>query len=427
MKKIFLLIFFSILLVGCQKKEELKTPTDNIESSKLENKLLIYPSSYIETISENSKKFLPNDNTILKNIEEIKEINKNIASRTTIINDLDNIQSLSKTEILNFINKYTIPTMPKYNGSKKVATSEINSIIDNRNLANVEDKKTLQRGIIVKRANLRGFPTSIHFFDRSGVYNFDRMQECELLVNTEAIILHESKDKQWYFVMTYAYVGWVLKDNVALIRDDSERNFFLNNNNFAIVTAKSITIDNNILDMSVKLPFSKVDKDGYEVVLPIKGEDGYVEKKYITLKRNEAHLGYLDYTKRNVIIQAFKYEGTPYSWASLDQNVDCSGFVSNVFRTFGFMFPRNTRYQNTSIGNITLLSGKSNAEKLRTITGKETSLLYQNGHVMLYLGKVNNKHYIIHAAASPYMKVVVTELNSNTPYLGNIHRINVLY
>ena len=91
------------------------------------------------------------------------------------------------------------------------------------------------------------------------------------------------------------------------------------------------------------------------------------------------------------------------------------------------MFPRNTRYQNYSIGKITSLSGKSGNEKLKTITGLDTSLLYQNGHVMLYLGKLNNKHYIIHAAASPYMKVVVTELNNNTSYLGNINKINVLY
>ncbi len=429
MKKIILLVFFSILISGCtNKKEETKPiPTSNIESSIIEKKLIFYPSSYIETIPENAKKFLPKDNTILKNITEIQEINKDIAKRTTIINDLENTKSLSKTTILNYIKKYTIPTMPKYDGSKKVTTSQINSIINNRNLDKVESKNTLQRGIIVKRANLRGFPTSIHFFDRSGVYNFDRMQECELLVNTEVIILHESKDKKWYFVMTYAYVGWVLKDNVALFKDTSDRDFFLNNENFLVVTAKSITINNNILDMSVKLPFSKVVKDGYEAVLPIKGEDGYVEKSYITLKRNESHIGYLDYTKRNVIIQAFKYEGTPYSWASLDKNVDCSGFVSNVFRTLGFMFPRNTRYQNYSIGKITSLSGKSGNEKLKTITGLDTSLLYQNGHVMLYLGKLNNKHYIIHAAASPYMKVVVTELNNNTSYLGNINKINVLY
>ena len=162
MKKIILLVFFSILISGCtNKKEETKPiPTSNIESSIIEKKLIFYPSSYIETIPENAKKFLPKDNTILKNITEIQEINKDIAKRTTIINDLENTKSLSKTTILNYIKKYTIPTMPKYDGSKKVTTSQINSIINNRNLDKVESKNTLQRGIIVKRANLRGFPNS---------------------------------------------------------------------------------------------------------------------------------------------------------------------------------------------------------------------------------------------------------------------------
>ena len=92
MKKIILLVFFSILISGCtNKKEETKPiPTSNIESSTIEKKLIFYPSSYIETIPENAKKFLPKDNTILKNITEIQEINKDIAKRTTIINDLEN-------------------------------------------------------------------------------------------------------------------------------------------------------------------------------------------------------------------------------------------------------------------------------------------------------------------------------------------------
>ena len=101
-----------------------------------------------------------------------------------------------------------------------------------------------------------------------------------------------------------------------------------------------------------------------------------------------------------------------------------SSRLLNIYRTFGIYFPRNTSQQNKSIGTITNLEGKSNQDKLKLIENTEPSLLFQSGHVMLYLGKVNDKHYIIHASGDiKNLKVLVTILDNST-HLSKIYHVN---
>ena len=373
-----------------------------------------FSSEYIEVIPDNAKEYIDNmDNKILKTQDEINTLNEDIFKKSNSMYDLDSIKSMTKDEILKLINAYKLPTLPKYNGTTPVSSND-NEVKDNENCT--------IKGIIVERSNLRSFPSDIHFYETNTLNNFDMLQETELLVGTNVLILHESLDKVWNFVISPTYAGWVKKDNIAILNDKNEDLF--NSKDFIIVTDSKVTINNKVLDMSVKLPYLETNQDGYLIALPKKDKDGYLDYDKVTISRDKAHIGYLEYTKRNVIIQAFKYENTPYSWSGLDNNVDCSSYVSNIYRTFGIYFPRNTSQQNKSIGTITNLEGKSNQDKLKLIENTEPSLLFQSGHVMLYLGKVNDKHYIIHASGDiKNLKVLVTILDNST-HLSKIYQVN---
>ena len=124
--------------------------------------------------------------------------------------------------------------------------------------------------------------------------------------------------------------------------------------------------------------------------------------------------------RSNVILQAFKYENIPYSWGGKEEGVDCSSFVRNVYKTFGFIFPRNTAEQKNSVGEILLLTNKSLKEKQKLISENGVSLLYEPGHVMMYLGQKNGKNYVMHASGKE-KKVTLMELNSS--HLSKIDRI----
>ncbi len=355
-----------------------------------------------------------NKDEVILSLEEIQNYNKTIKRKTSSIYDLNKVLSYTAKDINNLILKYNLPKLPKYNGNVTLTESNTKVILENRNLENI-NVNNIQKGIIVKRANLRSFPSNVHFYDKLNKEAFDRLQETELHVNTEVVILHESKDNMWYFVVSEIYAGWVYKENVALVTDD-DIEYFQNSRDFGIIIVPKVNVLDTFLDMSVKLPLKN-----NNLVMPVKGEDGFIKRVEINLDKSKYSVGYLAYTKENVIKNAKSYEGFKYSWGGMDDGVDCSSYIANIYRTFGFIFPRNTADQSISVGRITDLSEQSNQNKLNIMEKTEPSLLYQNGHVMLYLGKVNNKYLVIEA--SGVGKVVVTELTVNGNYLKKINKL----
>jgi hypothetical protein len=57
---------------------------------------------------------------------------------------------------------------------------------------------------------------------------------------------------------------------------------------------------------------------------------------------------YLPLTPRLLLRQAFKFLGERYGWGHDYDTRDCSGFVSEIYRSFGVLLPRNTSAQAVS-------------------------------------------------------------------------------
>lgn len=161
-------------------------------------------NEHIETLNEKALSFIKeDDNNILLSISEIQKYNQNISKNTNSLYDLEKITSLSKEEVLNYINLYKLPELPKYNSNKKITKNEINYIIENRNISDVKNITTPKKGLIIKRSNLRSLPTNINFFPDKDTKNFDSIQETELTINTKILILHQSKDKMWSLIIWF--------------------------------------------------------------------------------------------------------------------------------------------------------------------------------------------------------------------------------
>ena len=322
-----------------------------------------------------------------------------------------NINSISKNEIKNYINSYEVPSLPKYDGNREITTAELKTILNNRNLEKVQDQNKPLKGIVVQRSNLRSIPTNTHFYSNRNTKYLDNIQETELLVNTPVLILHTSRDDKWFFVLSPTYYGWVIRENIAYATD-SDWNYFINTTEFIIIIDDQLQIDDTVLDMSVKLPYNGFDDKNYRVIMPKKNNNGYVKKFNTHIAKEKANIGYLPYTQNNLYSQAIKYIGTSYQFGGYTGGVDCSSYVSNVFRTFGFQFPRNTSSQNNSVGKIINLEDINEKQKLELIEQHPLALLYQQGHVMIYLGKEKEKHYIIHANATT-MNVAINPLENS--------------
>lgn len=425
MKKIFIIILLFFSLMTYFYKQD-TTKLKEMAKDYIMEKDINKTEDYIETIPKNASIFinqLKTDDIILTS-EDIEKYNQKIKEKTSSMYDLT-ITTLSKNDVENLINMYKVPSLPKYNNNKEVTKEDIDFMKSNQNISNINTDSNnnviLKKAIVIKRSNLRSFPTDTHLFKRKNLNNFDQLQETELTINQPVLIAHESKDNNWKFIISKNYAGWVKSTNLGYATEE-DWEYFTNNKNFGIITEPIIEIEDLIFDMGVKLPYIKTTNNEYQFAIPTKDKNNYITKKFITLKRNQAHIGYLPYTNKNLIIQAFKYENLPYSWAGMDKSVDCSSYILNIYKTFGLSFPRNTSSQKDSVGNITWLKNKSNQEKLNILSSNPLSLLYQPGHVMLYLGKKNEQDYIIHASGND-LKITVTKISENSIIISKIDRL----
>ena len=271
------------------------------------------------------------------------------------------------------------------------------TILENRNIDNITG--SIQKGLIIKRSNLKAFPTFNIFED--GIDDLN--QESELHVGLPVLILHTSLDNKWFYIRLFNYEGWTLQENINIVNDKTFDTFF-NCPLYIIITEPLIEIDNFYLDMSVKLPLINENIDSYDVLFP--------NKKIYQLKKNICCKGYLKQDFKTLINQAKKYLNTKYGWGGIDNKVDCSSFVGNVFRTFNIFMPRNTREQKDYIGIKTDTSNLSENE-IKAILNNTVNptLLYTKKHVMFYFKKEKNEHFVIHASGFS-RKVQIDTLSS---------------
>ena len=377
---------------------------------------------YVEVVEyKEVEKWIENvSNKVLLTTNEILKHNENINKKTNFY-DLE--RNYTKEEIKNLITFYQIPSLPKYD-LKEITQSDVSIILENRNIENIKGK-TIEKAIVIKRTNLKSFPTMLHFYPSLKMNNFDALQETELTINTPLQILHTSKDNLWVFVVSNTYAGWVLKEDIAYV-DENNWNYFILNDSFAVIT--NPFIKEYELDMGVTLPFEKYNNNTYYLTFPIKDKNGYVTRKTIKIDKKDAYLGYVPYTEKNIYLQAFRYLNTSYGWGGVDNKVDCSSMIKNIYKTFGFVFPRNTSEQRSSVGlNIISLEKMNVNEKRELIRKNPLSLLYMPGHGMIYLGNIDGIDYILHASGTS-LKVVETNLENtyNENYLSSINYMNVM-
>lgn len=300
-----------------------------------------------------------------------------------------------------------------------LAQNDYDRYTANVNLEQVPATVPVRFGMVLERADMRTWPTRDIVYKDKETIDLDRFQENGLFPADVVVVLHESADGQWYFVQSYNYAAWVDQDKVAI----GERGAILNYrdaDNFLIIAGSKATTNFNPevpaiselqLDMGTRLPLvSPEDVDynvagqnpyaSYIVRLPVRGEDAALEFQNALIARNQdVHIGYMPYTRRNVLHQSFKFLGERYGWGHSYNARDCTGLVQEVYKTFGIVLPRNSSQQGKSeIGeNIRFSQDAPAREKLDALASADVGdLIFSTGHVMLYLGAVDGEPYVIH-------------------------------
>lgn len=309
---------------------------------------------------------------------------------------------------------------PRFSQTGKLLTPEHWQHYEQRMaLAQLPNQVTSSYALVTSRGNLRTFPTRDPVFSSATDQHLDRFQETAVFPGEALQVLHYSQDRQWAFVRHYHYHGWLATAHIALAEKSVVQRFSEATDFILITGAKAFT---NVttemplasavqLEMGVKLPRVRQHQPvihgqnagfSYVVQLPIRKPDGSLQLVDALVARNQdVAEHYLPLSKANILRQAFKFLGEPYGWGHDLNARDCSGFIGEVFRSFGFILPRNTGSQgHPDFGAVRQLAGAALAEKQQNLQQAQAGdLIFIPGHVMMVLGQEHGETFVIHDVA----------------------------
>jgi len=315
-------------------------------------------------------------------------------------------------------NLSTPPTRTVYDEQgQAVPGATIDALVANLALASVPASQPTRFGMVLQRADLRSFPTTLRVFSSNDDADIDRFQESALFPGTPVAIVHASKDGKWLFVVSPRYAAWIEARFVA----EGERAAVLAHAAkapYRIVTgAKPRTVFTREqpqlselqLDMGTRVPLASVAPDqvvngqhpysAWILDLPLRQADGKLGFAPALLQRNaDSAPDYLPLTRANILRQAFKFLGERYGWGHAYNARDCSGFVSDVYASMGVQMPRNTSAQAVSPAFArTPLKDATPAQRRAAFDALEVGdLIYIPGHVMMMIGRIDGHPYVIH-------------------------------
>lgn len=316
-----------------------------------------------------------------------------------------------------------------FSGGKRVGKEFLEGLVHNMNLDGVAAENAIAYGVVAERADIRAFPTGSAIFKRPGRLEFDTMQYSSIYPPEAVALLHASRDGRWGFVQTGSVRGWVRMDKLAF---GDKETVLERGGDILVVTGSAISVygDKGFrrtvspVPMGAVLNYTGADNKGpYTVRFPKRDAGGALLWTEAYVKRGaDASVGFLQYTGKNVITQAFKMLGEEYGWGGKEGRRDCSEFVKDLFSTMGITLPRNSRHQGVSGDVLAYRDESSSSDEIaESLKGARPgiTLLGLDRHIMLYLGVRNGKPYAIHQifgyrdgpAFKILNKVTVTDLD----------------
>lgn len=373
---------------------------------------MLSPDFWIERIDSDPVRMQP---------AEIERFNADSFASGEYLHDLTRLPDhIDRDRVLALIDAVSRrPTAPRfYADGRRLSDADLDALQVALQRDAVPAKVAVRWGLVVERASMRGFPSATSIYKNPHDLDLDRLQETGVFPGQQLALLHESADGQWWFAVNYHYAAWLPKSAVAVgeraaIEEWRQRDRRL------VVTGAQVETNFNpeeprtsrrVLDMGVSLPLLSAREVGfnvhgqnpyasYIVSLPVRNDDGSLAfEPTLVARSRDVHVGPLAYRRSLVLRQAFKFLGERYGWGHDYNARDCTGFVGDVYKSFGILMPRNSGQQGHGKYAPTQFFAEGDREARLAALEKlgAGDLIYIPGHVMMYLGSVDGEPYVIH-------------------------------
>jgi len=376
--------------------------------------------------------FWSDDSEVLMTWDEIMVQNElNINASGTNMFDLKNHKETVNGVSLNSGLKSSSKADSKYYlgwtylGEDTLATEkDWEPIIENTQNPDARMEQEVLYAIAVKRSELRTFPTPLPIWDDLADKDFDYQYLASIRVNEPLVITSVSADGKYYAAKNVCCSGWIAASDVAICKDKEEwlSAWDIAPENSLVVYGDKVYTETSIigaktselmLTMGTVLELADITDpnvlidnraayQNYAVWVPVRNEDGSYDKKLTLIpQREKVNVGYLPLTEANIMDVSFNELGKTYGWGGSLMSDDCSGYARNVYKCFGLELARNGTWQAAMPVVKVSMSNMCLEEKEMFIDALPAgALLYFSGHEMIYLGKSDDRYFVVSAVGS---------------------------
>ena len=373
-----------------------------------------------------------NADTAMFEPQQISKVNQDVMHRSGVMTPLE---LFPETVSGDDIHRKMLLAMREYSGwevpalfknGQPLSWNDWKAMKDNCGYETPIEEQTVLYGVSIRRTNIHPLPTNDHMFATPQFPSRDCMYGGVLNPAEAMVVLAVSKDRRFYFVQTRGSMGWVDGGSVAL----TSREIWMNYAapwEYLVVTAdhKNITIDGIAMDfqMGARIPIALNAGITVQIMLPSVENGSMVNRNMKLAIDDTVHVGPLPYNRSNLIRQAFRFLGRPYNWDGTSSiSVTDAYLMTGIYRAFGIELPQTLAEQERAMPILTPVWNKDEAGRYAALFDVQPgSLLFQQGHVMFYLGRDGNGvPMVIHAHESG---VTVSNLYDEK---SNVNGINLL-
>ncbi|MBN1294985.1 MAG: SH3 domain-containing protein, partial [Candidatus Latescibacteria bacterium] len=205
-------------------------------------------------------------------------------------------------------------------------------IIDAIDLESIPNTVYPRYGILTVNTLSRRVPSDMRAYNSRFDWWVDTFQKLPCETGMPVAILHESRDRDWYYINSEIVFAWVPARNVGVgtlekVRELAEPDDFI----VALAHKVPVYADRNFtiwitdLYQAARLKLVNTTSEGYRVLLPFRQEDGSLKAVDGWVKPDaDVSVGYQPYTQRNMINTFFKLLYRPYGGGGVDHERDCT-------------------------------------------------------------------------------------------------------
>ncbi|MDD4154997.1 MAG: NlpC/P60 family protein, partial [Candidatus Cloacimonetes bacterium] len=220
-------------------------------------------------------------------------------------------------------------------------------------------------------------------------------------IGTPIFIYHETK--HWALIGSHICHGWIPKNKIAYVNDEQVSKI-MNLHLIAILkdNQELKTIYNKYIgkaDIGTIFPLLSEMDNCYNVLFFERDSLANANEINLQISKDISAQKPIPLNIENINQICQQMQGQLYGWGGMYLNRDCSQTMLDMFMPFGILLPRNSKQQANNGGFSVDISDLNIKEKKKFIISNAkpfTTLIGLPGHIMLYIGHIENEPIVFH-------------------------------